>query len=100
MLIDRTIVQAALEALDTSLTGAFMAHHEASMRSAAAKLRAALAAPQPEPVAWLARDRANQLFIVNGGGPHDIFGGFPVYASPPAPLSEPTASLDTQADDD
>ena len=32
-----------------------------------------------EPVAWLARNRAGHLFIINGNGPHDVFGGFPVY---------------------
>ena len=34
-------------------------------------------------MAWIARDGAGQLFIVLGGGPHDRFGGFPVYADPP-----------------
>lgn len=53
-------------------------------------LRAALAQPEAEPVAWLAYDGAKQLFIVLGNGPHDRFGGFPVYASSPQrkPLSE------------
>jgi hypothetical protein len=37
------------------------------------------AEPAPEPVAWLAYDGSHRLFIVRGDGPHDIFGGFPVY---------------------
>ena len=49
---------------------------QAQMRAYAAEaVRVALG----EPVAWLARNRAGHLFIINGNGPHDVFGGFPVY---------------------
>lgn len=50
---------------------------------------------QAEPVAWLAYDGAHQLFIVGGMGPHDIYGGFPVYLAPPAPQpqAEPVATV-------
>ena len=45
--------------------------------------------PAPEvpsmPVAWLAHDGARQLFIVQGSGPHDVYGGFPVYTHPSPP---------------
>lgn len=45
---------------------------EAYAAGAAAQLSA-------EPTAWLARDRAEHLFIVLGDGPHDKFCSFPVY---------------------
>jgi hypothetical protein len=82
---DKLILSGIIDCINDT-DGMASVHREAER--AVAFVRAALRPSFPvqaeaPPVAWLAFDRAKQLFVINGDGPHDIFGGFPVYANQP-----------------
>ena len=64
--LPREVVEQAVDALNVlNYEGWILADHEAKLEAAIAALREALAAPQPEPVAWALRLGITQRVMVD-----------------------------------
>jgi hypothetical protein len=91
----RTVAQQALEALDESLQMLLPKAQSDKCRRASFALRAALAEPVQEPVAWLHEWKPNAPVIGKslhwlGSSPHgDDVKVTPLYTAPPPPQRKP-----------